>query len=378
MILKKKSTKIAKAKAQAKERRKQNKILANEQKREAIEAKKLRKIELKSLPKSERRRQKKLEKERKAELARLKKLDQKNDAILKKRVKAFHDTTEWIDIEGVADDLVVLSDKLAVFGIKIIPPEVFSLDERGKSSWVSQLNTVYNNCDLEIYHLPIDSPIFVDNYVNNLRSRFYDMNGNPVPDNIRVILENEIDNYEYLSRTNPRKEFCLMVKGNPGDQRFLKKVNDLVRYLRIGGFDVMKLNKVDFENIFAYVFENDMINEFYFSYNTFAMLGDYVSPYDPEDMFPIENEDEPTSSFASVNEVETRILITRLQNDKERYKSIMDEYKEKYESSSKIGMTEDAVHFFALLNEYKGRLESTQNILNELIENERSAEDGAI
>lgn len=240
----------------------------------------------KKLSKLEKKEAKRLKKYKKKELARLAKLDRKRYAKLKKDIKNFHASTEWLEVEGVTDDLVVLSNKVAALGFKIIPPEVFSLDERAQARWVERMNIVFNNVDLEVYHVPIDSPIFVDNFINDLRDKIHD----DTPQYVRNIIEDEIDNYNMLSVMNPRKEFCFIVKGNPGDRRWLKKVMRFGDLLVTNGFEVYKLNRVDFENIFSYIFDNDMINDFYFATGDFADMGDYVAPYDS--MFEDPSKDE--------------------------------------------------------------------------------------
>lgn len=228
--------------------------------------------------------QKRISKYKKKELKRLAKHDKIEEKKLKKNIEHFRKTTEWLDIIKVSDDVVMLDDKTGVLGIKIVPPEVFTLDENSVSRWVEKYNLVLNNVDLEIYHMAIDSPIFVDNFINELRDS---MEG--AEEHIQNIIENEIDNYRFISEACPRKEFFMLLKGNPNDERFMKKVEDLWRLLSGNGFRVLKANRVDFENIFAYVFENDLINDFYFSKGVFVDMGEYVVPYD--NPFPVIDED---------------------------------------------------------------------------------------
>lgn len=189
----------------------------------------------------------------------------KKIASYKKRMKKFYSTYDWVEIEDITDDYIQISNKQYFFGIKIIPPKISTFDDVTIQYWVDKLNTVINSTALDIYHFKIESPINIDAEVLELTEKIA-----KEKDVARMKLyQNELENYRQLSIINPKVDYMEVVVGDINNKKFMKDWDDFVRNLLHEQFEIEKLNKIDFDNFLAFVFENDMINDFYFSRNVF-------------------------------------------------------------------------------------------------------------
>lgn len=186
----------------------------------------------------------------------------------KHHIKKFHDVYEFVDIKEVNNSYIKINDHQYALGIKIIPPKLSMLDEKDIARCVLMYNQVLNNTEFEIYHLPIKTPINIDVETNELK-RLIAKETDPT----RIaMLYNELENYETIALNNLKSEFFEMVVGDVNNKFFLKKLDDFVASYETAGFNIGILNIIDFENLLAYVFENETINDFYLSRGIFEEI----------------------------------------------------------------------------------------------------------
>lgn len=193
------------------------------------------------------------------------KLIRKKNKELKKNTKKFHDICKWVKIEEVGSNYIKIDNKQYVCGLKIVPPKISLLDDGYRNRLIEEYANIISSVDFEVYHIPIKSPINVDQEINELRKRMAKES-----DPVRIDLFNdEIEIYENLAYQNLKSEYFEIVAGDINNNYFLKKLDDFVRAYQIRGFEVEVLNSIDFDNLLAYVFENNLINDFYFSRGLF-------------------------------------------------------------------------------------------------------------
>jgi hypothetical protein len=65
------------------------------------------------------------------------------------------------------------------------------------------------------------------------------------------------------------------------DERLMKRLTDLYNCFQAAGFLPQLLNKADYYNYIAYLFENPLINDFYYVRGAFSYLNQ-VMEYDHE------------------------------------------------------------------------------------------------
>lgn len=185
----------------------------------------------------------------------------------KSKLKQYFNICSWVEFESVEDNAIKINNSKYLLGLKIIPPKLSGADELEKLEWIDRYNRVLNSTPLEIYHYTILSPINVDAEINSLTNQIK----NEDDYEIIKLLQNEINNYETLSIHNQKSEFFEMFVGNINNKRFIKECDDLKRTFLREGFEVEMLNCIDYMNYLAYIFENDMINNFYMSRGLFDL-----------------------------------------------------------------------------------------------------------
>jgi len=187
---------------------------------------------------------------------------------ISKSVKAINKTLDWIDIDEVHENYISLkrsSKTEHVVGFKIDPPNMFLEDETIQSRWINALRTVFNRIDAEIYQAFVYSPINLDTHLAAYHTKLQ-YETDPV---IIDMINTEIQLWSDYSSYNFELEFFIMLKGKES-KNFTKKYLMLAREFQRNGFIITPLNYIDFNNLIAYTFNNQMINDFYFSRGVFV------------------------------------------------------------------------------------------------------------
>jgi|GEM_PF-3523803 len=174
--------------------------------------------------------------------------------------RIFNNTTDnWIGIESIHKGVFILDDNTWAWGCKLLPPMI--RDDTDREVYIQRMRSVYNNAKIPFYCFKILSPISIGEHIQELDSKIIDYEQSV---NANQIIGDEQENYFHLADVNPRSEFIIMVKGDLNNKSFMKKANDFFNYL-FHNFSCKYLNQMDCENILAYWFENDLINDYYFS-----------------------------------------------------------------------------------------------------------------
>ena len=188
---------------------------------------------------------------------------------LKKKVAS---TLDWIDIESIYEDLIVLNkgkEKVYVKGIKIRPINIFIMAPEDQMIQVSLLRNVFNDVPFKIYHGFVFSPVNLDGELARLMRKleFEEIT------TIRTLIENDIEKMLWFINSWKEIEFFMYVSDS-NIEAVDKKLDRLTFNMRSAQFIIEKLNRIDFENYTAYLFENQLINDYMFSHGAFEVLNE--------------------------------------------------------------------------------------------------------
>lgn len=217
---------------------------------------------------------------------------------LKKEVKK---TLDWIDVEEIELNYIELKSNKKVehvVGIKIVPPNILLSDNQVKKIWVERLRETLNKVELCLYHSFVYSPINLDEHLAPLYARL-NVEENPV---LRSMITNRIEQWNDFSKEYFELEFFILTKGTPCDS-FTKNFRKLIREYSSAGFNVKTLNVIDFENLIAFDFNNDLISDFYFSRGEFEFLHE-----DYKEIQEYNFENEANHEFSIQHDELTRII----------------------------------------------------------------------
>lgn len=186
---------------------------------------------------------------------------------LKKNVGS---TLKWLDIEEIQEKQIVLKrggKTIFVRGIKLTPTNIFLENEYDQRLRIGRLRAVYNKINFKLYHSFVFNPTNLDNqiaYLSNLLIGEEDVSQ-------QELLQNDIEKALMFIRDYYELEFFVSVQAD-NEKEIEKRYNELEYQFSRAGFQVAQLNSIDFENYTAYLFENQMINDFLFGRGDFEIL----------------------------------------------------------------------------------------------------------
>lgn len=186
---------------------------------------------------------------------------------LKKNVAS---TLKWMDIEEIQEHQMILkhgNQRTFVQGIKVHPINIFIEDEYEQMLRVARLRNVYNKLKFKLYHSFVFNPINLDSELAYLSQRL-DAEDNPA---MRELIQDDIEKAIMFIRDYNELEFFITVQGKT-EKEITNKMDELTYEFERAGFRIDLLNIIDYENYSAYIFENQMINDYLFGHGAFEVL----------------------------------------------------------------------------------------------------------
>jgi energy-coupling factor transporter ATP-binding protein EcfA2 len=208
---------------------------------------------------------------------RMTKLEKKEAAKLKKAKKdAIHvrkkvaTTLDWMEVEDVCDDCILLKAEkriAKVKGIKVDPHNIFLDEEDEQGRIIDKLRLCLNKVPCEMYFNFVYTPVNADDHISKLVASER-MEEDPA---CQKMISDDLDKVTGFQNAYRELEFFVMVK--EFDEKQLEKdLLDLQTEFDAAGFFPRLLNKRDYYNYLTYVFENPLINDYYFSRGVFTCL----------------------------------------------------------------------------------------------------------
>ena len=98
-------------------------------------------------------------------------------------------TEDWIPIKNIMNGMIQLDNGYYVTGIKIVPKNIFILDEGERNNVLFNLQNFYNMIDYEFWLIVADRPVDINVYLSQLQL-LYQKTNNPA---IRKIIMQDIN-----------------------------------------------------------------------------------------------------------------------------------------------------------------------------------------
>lgn len=179
-------------------------------------------------------------------------------------------TLNWMHIDRIEEDAIILKkDKRVevVQGIKIKPKNILIENESTQERLINEIRGVFNRISFPIYHQFVYSKVNIINHYNHLLDRLQNET-NPA---IRELIEDDIEKADAYSQNYQELSFFLLISSNNA-KTAEKNLHDLRIEIERTGLEYDLLLKSDFQNLCTYLFENDLINDYYFTTGYFECL----------------------------------------------------------------------------------------------------------
>lgn len=78
-------------------------------------------------------------------------------------------TEDWVPVRDIVNGTILLENKLVVTGVKVMPRNIFILDEQSQSNILTGLKNFYNQLDFEFWLVCADRPVDITVYLSQLQ-----------------------------------------------------------------------------------------------------------------------------------------------------------------------------------------------------------------
>lgn len=126
-----------------------------------------------------------------------------------KQNKSKYTNESFVPIKGITNGMIVLENDLKVCGIKIIPRNIFILEQDMQNMIINNLKDVYNMIDYEFWIIAADRPVDVSVYLSQLQLLY---NQVQTQSKRKLIMEDINKANEFMNQNVVDTEYFLLFK----------------------------------------------------------------------------------------------------------------------------------------------------------------------
>ena len=143
-----------------------------------------------------------------------------------------YNTENWITVKEINNNMIVLDNKQLVSGIKIIPKNIFIMDELSQNNVIDSLfRRFYNQIDFEFWLIVADRPTNIDLYISQLELQL----NNVSKPSIRKLIADDISKADsFVQNDVVDTEYFILFKTDKADE-VSKNVRSLIDNLAQSG-----------------------------------------------------------------------------------------------------------------------------------------------
>lgn len=176
-------------------------------------------------------------------------------AVKKNRSKYSED---FVPVKEIKNGMIVLDNKEKVTGIKIMPRNIFILDQDTQDSIIYSLKNVYNMIDYEFWIIVADRPVDIHVYLSNLQALYNDVTSQTR----RKLIVDEINKANLFMTNNVvDTEYFLLFKEKK-DDLIMKRIRNLISTFASSGLQTQQTSNDDLRMILDNFLNGGQTTEF--------------------------------------------------------------------------------------------------------------------
>ena len=154
-------------------------------------------------------------------------------------------TVDDIPVKDIMNGLIILDNGQKVTGVKIMPRNIFILDQQTQDAIIANLKTVYNMIDYEFWIVVADKPVDIRSYLSQLQVLYTNTN-DPAR---RKIINQDIEKANLFMNNNVvDTEYYLLFKEK--DQDLInKRIRTLMSNFQASGLTAFQTTNDDLRMI---------------------------------------------------------------------------------------------------------------------------------
>jgi hypothetical protein len=167
-------------------------------------------------------------------------------------------TEDWIPVKAITNGMILLDDNTKLTGVKIIPRNIFILDEDAQSSVISNLNNFYNTLDYEFWIIVADRPVDISLYLSQLQLLY----NNVQSTQIRKLITQDVEKAnDFVNNNIVDTEYYLLFKEKNPDI-ISKRIRSLINNLAGCGLNASQTSNDDLRVIVDNFLNGGMTTDF--------------------------------------------------------------------------------------------------------------------
>ena len=136
-------------------------------------------------------------------------------------------TEDWVPVRDIVNGTILLENKLVVTGVKIMPRNIFILDEQSQANIMTGLKNFYNQLDFEFWLVCADRPVDITVFLSQLQLLY---NETQQPAIRKLIMEDINKGNNFINNNVVDTEYYILFKEKNPDL-MQKKVRLLINGL---------------------------------------------------------------------------------------------------------------------------------------------------
>ena len=164
----------------------------------------------------------------------------------------------WIAVKNITNGMVVLDNNEKVTGVKIVPKNIFIMDEDSQINIIRALNNFYNTIDFEFWLVVSDREVDISLYMSQLHLLY----NNVTKPKLRKLIKQDIDKANSLKHNNvvDTEYYLLFREKNP--EIIQKRVRALMNGLATCGLNSMQTTNEDLRTLIDNFFNGGVRTQF--------------------------------------------------------------------------------------------------------------------
>jgi hypothetical protein len=164
----------------------------------------------------------------------------------------------FVPVKNITDGAIILDNNHRVTGVKIMPKNIFILDQDAQDMVISSIKNIYNMIDYEFWIIAADRPVDINVYLSELQVLY-----NSVQNTVkRKLIMDDINKANMFMNNNVvDTEYYLLFKiKDPEVAR--KRVNTLISSFAAAGMNTIQTSNEDLRIILDNFLNGGVTTEF--------------------------------------------------------------------------------------------------------------------
>jgi len=154
-------------------------------------------------------------------------------------------TNDDIPVKDIKNGYVILDNGQKLTGVKIMPKNIFILEQQTQNAIITNLRTVYNTIDYEFWLIAADRPVDINSYLSQLELHYNKVSS---PAKRKLIMEDINKGNMFMNNNVVDTEYFLLFKDKSEDV-LQKRIRNLINTLAGAGLVAYQTSNNDLRMI---------------------------------------------------------------------------------------------------------------------------------